>query len=117
MEYPKVIVKKKSIQTLLDYCLEQSIDFSVRQKPFSDNEMEVEVKLADVKKALVMGMFLRENRFDVDGMSSESATAQPKVIKKDKVAPVKKSKSDDLTEDISTNGEAAVEEGSDLFKA
>jgi hypothetical protein len=51
-EYPKVVTKKKNIQTLIDYCLTENIEFSVRNKPFSDNDLEVELKISDIRKAL-----------------------------------------------------------------
>ncbi len=108
-EYPKVVIKKKNIQILIDYCLEENIEFTVRNKPFSDNDLEVELKISEIKKALVTGMFLRENRIELDG-----AEAQKVIVPKK--APVKKVKGDDSVEEI-TNGEATVEEKNDLFKA
>jgi hypothetical protein len=63
---PKVITKKKQVPVLVEYCLEESIEFSVKQQAFPDNDWEIEMKLKDLKSAVQLGMFLRENRIDMD---------------------------------------------------
>jgi hypothetical protein len=68
---PKVILKKKQIQTVVEYCLEESIEFSVKQQTFPDNDWEIEIKLKDFKAAVLLGMFLRENRIDIDGIEPQ----------------------------------------------
>jgi len=45
---------------LVEYCLEESIEFSVKQQAFPDNDWEIEMKLKDLKSAVQLGMFLRE---------------------------------------------------------
>lgn len=106
-EFPKVIIKKKNIQILIDFCLEENIEFSVRNKPFSDNDLEVELKLSDIKKALQTGMFLRENRIELEGMEIKAPVAAKKVM------PVKKSKG----EEAETEELLKVDDKKDLFKA
>jgi len=66
--YPKVILKKKQISVLIDFCLDESIEFSVKQQTFPETDWEVELKLKDLKTAVVVGMFLRENRLDIEGI-------------------------------------------------
>jgi hypothetical protein len=111
-EYPKVVTKKKNIQTLIDYCLIENIEFSVRNKPFSDNDLEVELKISDIKKALVTGMFLRENRIELDSM--ETTTQKVAVPKK---ASSKKSKGEESNGEASAEDMAKIEEEeSGLFK-
>jgi hypothetical protein len=69
--YPKVILKKKQIPTLIEFCLEESIEFSVKQQSFPDTDWEVELKIKDVKTGIVVGMFLRDNRFELDGLDQQ----------------------------------------------
>ena len=71
-DYPKVILKKNKVQVMVDYCLDEAIEFTVRQQTFPDTDFEVEMKISDIKSALQAGMFLRENRFEVEGMESSS---------------------------------------------
>jgi hypothetical protein len=68
---PKVVIKKKQVSVLVDYCLEESIEFSVKQQAFPDTDWEIEMKLKDFKAAVVLGMFLRENRIDIDGIDPQ----------------------------------------------
>jgi len=90
-EFPKVVLKRKNIQTMIDFCLDESIEFAVRQQNFPDTDWEVEVKVSDVKIAIVLGMFLRENKFELAGVDSAQK------IKKAVPAP-KKSKDEEKAE-------------------
>ena len=68
---PKVILKKKQIPVLIDFCLEESIEFSVKQQTFPETDWEVELKLKDIKTAIIVGMFLRENKFEIEGLDQQ----------------------------------------------
>lgn len=68
--FPKVVLKRKNIQTVVDFCLDESIEFTVRQQDFPDTDWEVELKIEDIHKALMAGMFIRENRLEVEGIDS-----------------------------------------------
>jgi hypothetical protein len=70
-DFPKVILKRAKIQHMIDFCLDESIEFSVRQQQFPDTDWEVELTVNDVQTALLVGMFLRDNRFDVDGIEED----------------------------------------------
>lgn len=69
--YPKVILKKKQIPVLIDFCLEESIEFSVRQQTFPETDWEVELRLKDYRTAVLVGMFLRENKMELDGIDPQ----------------------------------------------
>ncbi len=71
-ENPTVTVKRKSVQTVFDYCLDNDFTFSVRRAAGKD-EFEIEFDVTDVKRGVLLGMFLRENRLELNG----HATAQP----------------------------------------
>jgi hypothetical protein len=66
--FPKVILKKKQIPVLIDFCLDESIEFSVKQQTFPETDWEIELKLKDFKTAVVVGMFLRESRMELEGV-------------------------------------------------
>jgi hypothetical protein len=67
----KVVLKKKQISILVDFCLDESIEFGVKQQAFPGTDWEVELKLNDIKTAIMVGMFLRENRFDIEGVDQQ----------------------------------------------
>ncbi|MCX7987449.1 MAG: hypothetical protein N2662_10965 [Bacteroidales bacterium] len=69
--YPKVILKKKQIPTLIDFCLEESIEFSVKQQTFPETDWEVELRLKDFRTAVLVGMYLRENKMELDGIDPQ----------------------------------------------
>jgi len=90
---PKVVVKKKQVSVLVDYCLEESIEFSVKQQTFPDTDWEIELKLKDFKAAVVLGMFLRENRIDIDGIDPQRYKRSAKKSDEKSEAPAKNSSS------------------------
>ncbi len=90
-DFPKVILKKKNIPVIVDFCLEESIEFTVRQQTFPDTDWEVELRISDIKVAILVGMFLRDNKMELHGLDSQ---------KLKKPAPAKKSKEEDKASDI-----------------
>jgi hypothetical protein len=83
----KVVLKKKNIPVLVDFCLEESVEFSVKPQIFPDTDWELTMKISDIKTAVVAGMFLRENRIDISGIDQQK-------YKK----PVKKGKEEESVE-------------------
>ncbi len=70
-EYPKIVLKKKQIQKLVDFSLEEGIEFTVRQQKFPDTDWEVEMKINDINTAILTGMYLRENKLEPEGFGIE----------------------------------------------
>ena len=64
---PKVTVKRKNIQSLIDYCLENKIEFAAKLKENSTEECEVECCVIAINQAILFGMFLKENHMELDG--------------------------------------------------
>ncbi len=89
--YPKVILKKKQISTLVDFCLDESIEFSVKQQTFPETDWEVELKIKEIKTAIIIGMFLRDNKFELEGIDPQRI--KKNVVKKadEKPEPTQKS--------------------------
>lgn len=96
---PKVVLKKKQVPVIVDFCLEESIEFTVKQQAFPNTDWEVEMKMKDFKAAVLLGMFLRENRIDIDGidpqryrrLAKKADEKQEPVIKEEKVKQEKQS--------------------------
>lgn len=77
----KVVLKKKSIPMLVDFCLEESVEFAVKPQSFPDTDWEFTMKISDIKTAVVAGMFLRENRIDISGIDQQK---YKRTVKKNK---------------------------------
>jgi hypothetical protein len=96
-EKPTVTVKKKNIHSLIEYCVENKIDFTMRSR--SNDDFDVEFIIADTKKAIALGMCLKELKMELNGLTVTPVS----VIKAGKKA---------LTKDSGlTNGHGIVAEG------
>ena len=78
----KVILKQKSIPTLVDFCIDEKIEFHVYPQPFPDIDWEFNLIVKDIKTAVMTGMFLRDNRIDIAG--NEQPKPKKPVAKKSK---------------------------------
>jgi hypothetical protein len=96
-EQPTVSVKKKNLLSLVEYCIENKIDFTVRSKSIDD--FDVEFLITNTKKAIALGMCLKELRLELNGLSVTPVSA----IKANKKGVVK--------ENGLTNGHGIVAEG------
>jgi hypothetical protein len=67
----KVVLKKKNIPVLVDFCLEESVEFNVKPQTFPDTDWEFTMKISDIKTAVVAGMFLRENHIEISGIDQQ----------------------------------------------
>lgn len=74
----KVILKQKNISLLVDFCIEEKIEFGVRPQPFPDTDWEFNMMVKDIKTAVNTGMFLRENRIEIAGNEQQAAKAVKK---------------------------------------
>lgn len=81
-DLPTVLIKRKNIQTIFDYCLDTKVEFTVREKPFTVEEFEVILQITDIKHAIAFGIFARENKIDVVGVTDKQQTAQNKTTRK-----------------------------------
>jgi hypothetical protein len=81
----KVVVKKKFIPTLVEFCLDESMEFNVKPQAFPDTDWEVTLKMADIKTAVVAGMFFRENKIEISGVDQQKykKTPAPKKAKEE----------------------------------
>ena len=71
--HPFVAVKKKNIQLLLDYCIENRIEFTVTPK--NSEEFKVTFGLKDFNAAIALGICLRELRIEFNAIDSTPVSA------------------------------------------
>lgn len=71
---PVVTIKKKNLHVIIDYCVENKLEFIVRPKLTGD-EFDVEVPISSIHQAILFGMFLRENRLMPNGMQAATVSA------------------------------------------
>ncbi len=57
-DMPTVLIKRKNIQTIFDYCMDNKIEFSVKEKPFTVEEFEVVLNIEEIKQAIALGIFV-----------------------------------------------------------
>jgi|WetSurMetagenome_2_1015567.scaffolds.fasta_scaffold165711_2 hypothetical protein len=99
----KVVLKQKSIALLVDFCVEEKIEFSVRPQAFPDTDWEFNLMVKDIKTAVMTGMFLRDNRIDIAG--NEQAIKPKKPLAKKTKEEEEKSSSADSEEPKSSEKE------------
>lgn len=73
---PRIIVKLRNMQAILDYCLDSRIEFSCTPRISNMDEWEVELKITDIMAAVALGMFLREHRIEPVGMGNLTPKTQ-----------------------------------------
>jgi hypothetical protein len=78
-----LITRRKTIQLVLDYCLENKIPFHVSPREMMNDEFEMDLTISNIKPAVAFGMFAKEHKFEVFGMGE---FLKPKVAS----TPVKK---------------------------
>ncbi len=105
-EKPVLLSKRKNIQLLIDYCLDQRVGFNVIPRAISNDEFEVEVDIANFKQAIALGMFAKENKFEVTGMG-ELVKPKSQQVKK---ADVKEAAPAALLTDLAPKTETPVTE-------
>jgi hypothetical protein len=64
-EKPRIIVKAKNIQLVLDYCLQEKTEFTVIPRGSSNDEWEIELSIKTISKAIEWGMFMKTNRLEL----------------------------------------------------
>jgi hypothetical protein len=77
-----VLARRKNIQLLIDYCLDQKIVFTVSPRAISNEEFEVEMEIGSIRQAIAVGIFVKENKFDVFGLGDFVKPKAPQPNKK-----------------------------------
>lgn len=100
-EKPTVSVKKKNLLPLIEYCIENKIDFTLTSRSAQSDDYDVEFIITNPKKAIALGMCLKELKLELNGLQV-TPVAAIKASKK----PVTNGK-----EASASNGQAIVAEG------
>lgn len=96
--------KRKNLQVLIDYCLDQKLSFSVSPRTIAIDEFEVGIEISSIRMAIALGMFAKENKYEVAGLGE---------MAKVKTAPVKKAEGKEVIAPVAEPAKApAKEEGS-----
>lgn len=72
-----VFAKRKSIQTVFDYCLDHKIAFMVTPRGISPDEFEMDLIINGIKQAVALGMFAKEHKFEVSGLGEFAKAKNP----------------------------------------
>lgn len=99
-----VTLKRKNISALIEYCLDNKIEMNIKAHPIHD-EFDVEFTALDTKKAILLGMCLRDLRLELNGLN---ALMPSKVAKKTSVKETVVSKKDESKSSL-TFGEENLE--------
>lgn len=73
---PTLNIKRRNIQILFDYLLDNKLEFSVKDKAFTADEFEISINITEIKKAIAFGVFLRENKLEMPGVYEVSKTSK-----------------------------------------
>lgn len=87
-----VIVKRKNIQSVFDYCLDNRIETKMTPRDMPE-EWELEFNVEDILKAINLGMFLKENKLELVGLLNSSTiknSTAPTAVKAAKTSVKKK---------------------------
>ncbi len=63
-----VLAKRKNTTFLFDYLMDQKVVFTISPRPMISDEFEVDVQISNIKQAIALGMFLKENKYEVFGL-------------------------------------------------
>ncbi len=107
-DMPTVLIKRKNIQTIFDYCMDNKIEFSVKEKPFTVEEYEVILNIEEIKQAIALGIFARESRIEIVGVNDKQQT-QNKNTRKSTTSTATKS-----VEEVSGKEETTTEEAEEI---
>jgi hypothetical protein len=99
-EKPSVSVKKKNLMPLIEYCIENKIDFTTTSRSAPSDDYDVEFIITHPKKAIALGMCLKELKLELNGLQVTPVSA------------IKANKKPGTTgKETPLNGQAVVAEG------
>ena len=101
-EKPTVSVKKKNLLPLIEYCIENKIDFTLTSRAQQGDDFDVEFIITNPKKAIALGMCLKELKLELNGFTITPVAA---------IKAGKKPVSAATNKDTLPTGQAIVAEG------
>lgn len=76
---PSLSLRKKNVQLFIDFCIDTRQEFSLIPK--GNDEFTAEIKLASYQQAIVLGIFLKENKLECSGISAWVPASRESVVK------------------------------------
>lgn len=67
-EHPSITVKKKNSQFIIEYCIENKIDFTLKSKSELSDEFTIEFLITSTSKAIALGMCIKELKLELNGL-------------------------------------------------
>lgn len=104
---PIILTKRKNIQTVIDYCLEQKISFNANPRAISIDEWEIELNINSIKGAIALGIFVRENKLELYGMGE---LVKPKVTTTAAAPATSSNKKSDTKETVAPAAPSLIDE-------
>ena len=99
---PIAYIKRNKLFELIEFCLDNKIDFAVTEKTVGIDEYEVTLDITQVKKAIQFGIYVRENRIELAGMQQENKSP----IKKSSISKKSTDSLNSKTENLSSKIES-----------
>jgi hypothetical protein len=62
-----IATKRKNLQNLLDYCLDNRISFTINPKGIISDEFDAILSIQGIKEGIALGMFAKEHKFELLG--------------------------------------------------
>jgi len=89
-EKPLLHVKRSKINEVFEYCLDNGIAFNVQERAMGIDEFEITMEIENIKKAIQLGYFLKENRLELVGANGNEAktVVRKTAVKKTTEVPV-----------------------------
>lgn len=69
-----LLSKRKNIQLVFDYCMDNKIQFAVSPREMMADEFEIDLTVNGIKPAVALGMFAKEHKFEVFGLGELGKT-------------------------------------------
>lgn len=76
-EIASVNLKRKNVSILVEYCIENKIEFSVKPLIARNEDFEMDFNISNTKKAVALGMYLKELRLELNGVQPTIPTVVP----------------------------------------
>jgi len=78
MEATVITLKRRNILNVIEYCLDNKIEFTVKDKAFGNEEFDLKLSISDIRTALAFGYYARENRIEIPGVSETPKNTKSK---------------------------------------
>jgi hypothetical protein len=104
-EKSTLLAKRKNIQTVFDYCLDQRISFTVNPRGLAADEFDITLTISGIKQAIALGMFAKEHKFEVLGLGELAKPKSANTVKKGEAKETVSKESEEVVETSTAKSE------------